>query len=31
VWFHDLLRPDGTAFEGNESQTIRMLTSSTAG
>ena len=30
VWFHDLLRPDGTAFEGNESQTIRVLTSSTA-
>jgi Cellulase (glycosyl hydrolase family 5) len=31
VWFHDLLRPDGTAFQGDESQTIRMLTSSTAG
>jgi Cellulase (glycosyl hydrolase family 5) len=31
VWFHDLLRPDGTAFQGNESQTIRMLSSSTAG
>jgi hypothetical protein len=25
VWFHDLLRPDGTAFQGDESQTIRML------
>jgi hypothetical protein len=31
VWFHDLLRPDGMAFQGDESQTIRMLTSSTAG
>jgi hypothetical protein len=31
VWFHDLLRPDGTAFQGDESQTIRMLGSSTAG
>jgi hypothetical protein len=31
VWFHDLLRPDGTAFQGNESQTIRMLSASTAG
>jgi hypothetical protein len=25
VWFHDLLRPDGNAFQGDESQTIRML------
>jgi hypothetical protein len=31
VWFHDLLRPDGTPFQGNESQTIRRLSSSTAG
>jgi Cellulase (glycosyl hydrolase family 5) len=31
VWFHDLLRPDGTPFQGNESQTIRMLSASTAG
>jgi len=31
VWFHDLLRPDGTAFQGDESQTIRMLSSSTTG
>jgi hypothetical protein len=31
VWFHDLLRPDGTAFENIESQTIRSLSASTAG
>ena len=31
VWFHDLLRPDGTAFQGSESQAIRTLTASTAG
>jgi hypothetical protein len=31
VWFHDLLRPDGTAFQNNESQTIRTLSASTAG
>ena len=31
VWFHDLLRPDGTAFQGSESQTIRTLSASTAG
>jgi hypothetical protein len=31
VWFHDLLRPDGTPFQGNESQTIRTLSASTAG
>ena len=31
VWFHDLLRPDGTAFQGIESQTIRTLGASTAG
>ena len=31
VWFHDLLRPDGTPFQGNESQTIRMLSASSAG
>lgn len=27
VWFHDLLRPDGTPFRGSEVQTIRKLTS----
>ncbi|TDH56431.1 1,4-beta-xylanase [Mycobacterium eburneum] len=26
VWFHDLLRPDGHAFQDTESQTIRALT-----
>jgi hypothetical protein len=31
VWFHDLLRPDGTPFQGTESQTIRTLSASTAG
>ncbi|MGA8545261.1 MAG: 1,4-beta-xylanase [Mycobacterium sp.] len=31
VWFHDLLRPDGTPFGGNESQTIRMLSAASAG
>jgi hypothetical protein len=31
VWFHDLLRPDGTAFQNNESQTIRTLSASTVG
>jgi hypothetical protein len=31
VWFHDLLRPDGTPFQGNEPQTIRMLSASSAG
>ena len=31
VWFHDLLRPDGTAFQNHESQTIRALSASTAG
>jgi hypothetical protein len=31
VWFHDLLRPDGTAFENEESQTIRTLSAATAG
>ncbi len=30
VWFHDLLRSDGTPFQGNESQTIRMLSASSA-
>jgi hypothetical protein len=31
VWFHDLLRPDGTPFQGNEPQTIRLLSASSAG
>ena len=31
VWFHDLLRPDGTPFQGNEPQTIKMLSASSAG
>ena len=31
VWFHDLLRPDGTAFQNNESQTIKTLSASTVG
>jgi hypothetical protein len=31
VWFHDLLRPDGTAFQNIESQTIRSLSASAAG
>jgi hypothetical protein len=31
VWFHDLLRPDGTAFDNTESQTIRSLGASTYG
>jgi hypothetical protein len=31
VWFHDLLRPDGTAFQNNESQTIRTLSASAVG
>jgi hypothetical protein len=31
VWFHDLLRPDGTAFDNTESQTIRSLSASTYG
>jgi hypothetical protein len=26
VWFHDLLRPDGTAYRDSEIQTIRKLT-----
>ena len=29
VWFHDLLRPDGRAFQDNESQLIRSLSTST--
>jgi hypothetical protein len=31
VWFHDLLRPGGTAFDNTESQTIRSLSASTYG
>jgi hypothetical protein len=31
VWFHDLLRPDGTAFDNTESQTIRSMSASTYG
>ena len=31
VWFHDLIRPDGTPFQGDEPQTIRTLSASAAG
>jgi hypothetical protein len=31
VWFHDLLRPDGKPFEASEPQTIKMLSTSSAG
>jgi hypothetical protein len=30
VWFHDLLRPDGTPFQADESATIRTLSASPA-